>query len=78
MFEMMTSGLHYMCVEQELAFNATIECIDREAGLVQSGMLKRSQNQNIFDRMRKPMSNKKCVHELDSERCNAEYNPARS
>ncbi|EFP11196.1 CRE-CPG-4 protein [Caenorhabditis remanei] len=37
MFEVMTSGLHYMCVEQELAFNATIKCIDDEAGLVQSG-----------------------------------------
>uniref|UniRef100_A0A1I7T3K3 CPG4 domain-containing protein n=1 Tax=Caenorhabditis tropicalis TaxID=1561998 RepID=A0A1I7T3K3_9PELO len=43
MFEMMTSGLHYMCVEQELAFNATIKCIDDEAGLVQS-----VSNENLF------------------------------
>lgn len=42
MFETMTSGLNYMCVEQKLAFNATIKCIDDEAGVVQSGSTKNS------------------------------------
>lgn len=48
MFEMMTSGLHYMCVEQELAFNATIKCIDDEAGLVQSECEAQCQTKNLF------------------------------
>ncbi|EGT47235.1 CBN-CPG-4 protein [Caenorhabditis brenneri] len=48
MFEMMTSGLHYMCVEQELAFNATIKCIDDEAGLVQSECDAQCQTKNLF------------------------------
>uniref|UniRef100_A0A8R1DNU3 CPG4 domain-containing protein n=1 Tax=Caenorhabditis japonica TaxID=281687 RepID=A0A8R1DNU3_CAEJA len=47
-FEMMTSGLHYMCVEQELAFNATIKCIDDEAGLVQSECENQCQTKNLF------------------------------
>ncbi|KAF1751295.1 hypothetical protein GCK72_017849 [Caenorhabditis remanei] len=48
MFEVMTSGLHYMCVEQELAFNATIKCIDDEAGLVQSECDAQCQTKNLF------------------------------
>lgn len=48
MFEMMTSGLHYMCIEQELAFNATIKCIDDEAGLVQSECDAQCQTKNLF------------------------------
>ncbi|VDL82374.1 unnamed protein product [Nippostrongylus brasiliensis] len=36
MFGVLTSGVHYMCVEQGKAFNATIGCIDREAHAVKS------------------------------------------
>uniref|UniRef100_A0A1I7XMN8 CPG4 domain-containing protein n=1 Tax=Heterorhabditis bacteriophora TaxID=37862 RepID=A0A1I7XMN8_HETBA len=35
-FETFTSGLKYMCVDQALAFNITIECIDAHASVVQS------------------------------------------
>ncbi|WKY13557.1 hypothetical protein Q1695_004417 [Nippostrongylus brasiliensis] len=36
MFGVLTSGVHYMCIEQGKAFNATIGCIDREAHAVKS------------------------------------------
>ncbi|CAB3403541.1 unnamed protein product [Caenorhabditis bovis] len=48
MFETMMSGLHYMCVEQELAFNATIKCIDDEAGVVQAECEQQCQTKNLF------------------------------
>ncbi|CAI5446041.1 unnamed protein product [Caenorhabditis angaria] len=48
MFEAMTSGLQYMCIEQELAFNATIKCIDDEASLVQSECDNQCQTKNLF------------------------------
>ncbi|CCD64120.1 Chondroitin proteoglycan 4 [Caenorhabditis elegans] len=48
MFETMTSGLNYMCVEQKLAFNATIKCIDDEAGVVQSECDTQCQTKNLF------------------------------
>ncbi|KAK6753292.1 hypothetical protein RB195_012719 [Necator americanus] len=35
MFDVVTSGVHFMCIEQGKAFNATIKCIDRQALSVQ-------------------------------------------
>ncbi|CAI4223405.1 unnamed protein product [Auanema sp. JU1783] len=35
MFEVITSGLRYMCVDQVFAFNATIDCIDKQSTIVQ-------------------------------------------
>lgn len=31
-FDVLTSGLYYMCVEQRKAFEAVIECIDAQVG----------------------------------------------
>ncbi|CAD6197229.1 unnamed protein product [Caenorhabditis auriculariae] len=36
MFDTFTAGFKYMCVDQSLAFNATIQCINDVAGVVQS------------------------------------------
>ncbi|CAJ0590545.1 unnamed protein product [Cylicocyclus nassatus] len=35
LFAVATSGIHYMCIEQGKAFNATIECVERNAVQVQ-------------------------------------------
>ncbi|VDP08764.1 unnamed protein product [Heligmosomoides polygyrus] len=39
LFDVLSSGFHYMCIEQGKAFKANIECIDREAHQVKAGEL---------------------------------------
>lgn len=41
LFEVMSSGLHYMCVEQGKAFIANTACIEREASAAKSACLKK-------------------------------------
>ena len=38
-FDVMTSGLYFLCVEQRKAFDAVIGCIDAHANDVQGGGL---------------------------------------
>ncbi|VDD93327.1 unnamed protein product [Enterobius vermicularis] len=48
LFETLSSGMAYMCIEQREAFTAVIECIDQNAAEIKDGCAKTCNAQGIF------------------------------